>query len=708
MEGKGDVISTQTRVVLGLAGILAMSAVDLPAADSVAPRPTSAREVAHPRVLHGDSFDDRWFWLRERENPEVLAHLAAENAYAEAMTAASRPLADQLYGELVGRLIEDDEGVPARRGDWLYFWRLSKGLQHRVWLRRPAAGGPEQTLVDLNELGRGEKFIALGAFEVSDDGKQLAYSLDRVGFRQYTLYVRDLVRNVTREESVPEVTSVAWAADGRSLFYVVEDDAKRPHRLWRWALDSGERTLVHEEGDERFGVSVERSRSGAWIFATSASHTASEVRLIDPGAPAATPRLVAPRRAGHEYYLEHSGERLFVRSNRAGGNFALFETRAADPAETGWKVVRSHDPQAMLEEVDAFARHLVLSERAGGLMRFRVLDLASGGDHLVTLPEVAYVARGAENEVFDTDRFRYHYESPKTPASVFDYRIADRTSELLKRDVIPGFDPAVWELSRIEAPAKDGVRVPLTVVHRRGLVPDGTHRALLRGYGSYGYAYPTGFDTNAVSLLERGFVLATAHVRGGGELGKAWHEQGRMAAKMNTFTDFIACAEELVRRGYTSPARLAITGGSAGGLLMGAVTNLRPDLFGVVLSYVPFVDVINTMLDTSLPLTVGEFEEWGNPAVEEQYRWMIAYSPYENLAVKAYPAMLVRTSFHDSQVMYWEPAKYVARLRSLKTDGNPLLFRINLDAGGHGGFAGRYDRLRDTAADYAFLLTTLP
>ncbi len=708
MEREGDVIFTPGSVVLGFAGIVAMSAAALNAADAATPKPPRAREVAHPRVLHGDRFDDRWFWLRERDSPEVLAHLAAENAYAEAMTAASRPLAEQLYGELVGRLIEDDEGVPARRGEWLYFWRLKQGQQHRVWLRRPAAGGPEETLVDLNEIGREEKFIALGDFEVSDDGTQLAFSLDRVGFRQYTLHVRDLVRKVTREESVPEVTSVAWAADGRSLFYVVEDDAKRPHRLWRWALDSGERTLVYEEGDERFGVSVERSRSGAWIFVTSASHTTSEVRLIDAVRPAAGPRLVAPRRAGHEYYLEHSGERLFVRSNRDGGNFALFETRAADPAEALWQVVRPHDPEAMLEQIDAFARHLVLSERAAGLMRFRVLDLASGDDHVVTLPEVAYVARGAENDVFDTDRFRYHYESPTTPASVFDYRIPDRASELLKRDAIPGFDPAAWELSRIEAPADDGTRVPLTVVHRRGLVLDGSHRALLRGYGSYGYAYPTGFDANAVSLLERGFVLATAHVRGGGELGKGWHEAGRMAAKMNTFTDFIACAEELVRRRYTAPARLAITGGSAGGLLMGAVTNLRPDLFGAVLSYVPFVDVINTMLDTSLPLTVGEFEEWGNPAIEEQYRWMIAYSPYENLAARAYPAMLVRTSLHDSQVMYWEPAKYVARLRSLKTDANPLLFRINLDAGGHGGFAGRYDRLRDTAADYAFLLTTLP
>jgi oligopeptidase B len=670
-------------------------------------KPPAARRVPHARTLHGERFEDPWFWLRERDNPEVMAYLAAENAYTEAVMAPTGRLREKLYAELVARVKEDDESVPYRRGGWRYFTRTVKGAQHKIHLRRPPAEGPEQVLLDLNELGRTEKFIALGAFEPSDDGTRLAYSLDTTGFREYALHVVDLVSGRPLGAPVPKVASLAWAADGGTLFYAVEDAAKRAYRVYRAQLGAGAPELVYEEGDERFSVRVERSRSGAWIFLVAASHTTSEVRLIDAAAPLAEPRLVEARADGHEYELDHSGAFFYVRSNAAGRNFALYRAPLAMPGRADWELLRAHDPGAQLVEVQAFARHLVLTERAAALTRFRVVELPGGADHLLAMPEAAYAAQPGPNEEFDSAAFRYLYESPTTPDSVFDYHVEERRSELLKRDEVPGYDGSRYEVARFEATAGDGTKVPVTLFHRRGLALDRRNPALLRGYGAYGYPQAAGFDANLVSLLERGFVVAIAHVRGGGDLGKPWHDQGRMAAKMNTFTDFIACAEELVQRGYTAPERLAITGGSAGGLLMGAVTNLRPELFAVVLTYVPFVDVINSMLDTSLPLTVGEFEEWGNPAIPEQYGWIRAYSPYENLAAKAYPAMLVRTSFWDSQVMYWEPAKYVARLRTLKTDSNPLLLKVNLDAGGHGGFAGRYDRLRDVAFDYAFLLTRL-
>ena len=686
--------------------LLAMPTLPLVAADTP-PQPPRAAQAEHVRTLHGDRFDDSWFWLRERDRPEVRSYLEAENAYAEAMTASLAPLREKLYGELAARVLPDDASAPYPKGAWRYAWRIGTGQQYRVWVRQPAAGGPEQVLLDLNELGRDLKFISLGTFAVSDDGSRLAYTLDRKGFRDYTLEVKDLTSGEVLPDRVEKVSSLAWAADGRTLFYAVQDEAKRPYRVYRHTLGQAGAELVYEEPDERFEVEVERSRSGAYVLLTSASHTASEVRVLPAAAPSHAPLLVEPRQSDHEYYLDHAGDFFYIRSNADGRNFALYRAPVASPGRANWRVVRAHDPAVMLERVLAFDGRLVLAERAAGLPRFRVVDLAGGPDRFVTMPEAAYSAFPGPNEEFAAAAFRYTYQSPVTPETVFDYDFASGESQQIRCQQVPGYDASRYEVERIAATAKDGTKVPVTLVHRRGLARDGRNPALLYGYGSYGLPVPISFARDAVSLLDRGFVVAIAHVRGGGEMGKAWHDQGRMANKMNTFTDFIACAEELIRLGWTKPERLAISGGSAGGLLMGAVTNLRPDLFAVVLSYVPFVDVINTMLDSTLPLTVGEFEEWGNPAILEQYRWMIAYSPYENLAARAYPAMLVRTSFWDSQVMYWEPAKYVARLRSLKTDSNPLLFKINLDAGGHGGFAGRYDKLKDTAFDYAFLLSRL-
>ncbi len=690
------------------------SAVAELAAHPPALDPPRAEVRPHTLELHGERLDDPYSWLRERENPEVKAYLEAENAYAESMTERLVPLREQLYGELAARVAEEDSSAPYGKGDWLYFSRTERGKQHRIYCRKRADDLPEQVLLDLNQqLGDG-RYIALGDYEISDDGRLLAFTLDRRGFREYTLQVLDTATGELLGDAIERVTSVAWAADGESLFYATEDATKRPWRVHRHRLgDLGEDQLFFEEKDERFRVSVERTRSGALILLTSASHTASEVRLIDARAPASPPRLMEPRATDHEYYVEDASDRLIVRSNRAGRNFSLYEVFRETPASENWREVLAHDPETMLERVDAFAGRLVITERHGGLPRFRIVERASGRASFVDFPEPTYDAAPGPNQQFETASFRYTYQSMTTPPSVFDYGFVARTSSLIKREPVPGFDPELYVTERFEAVAADGARIPISLVRRRDLalaaLPAPT---LLKGYGAYGISYPAAFDRNAVSLLDRGCVVAIAHVRGGGDLGQPWHDAGRMAAKANTFTDFVAVAEALLGQrsessAITAPGKLAIVGGSAGGLLMGAVTNARPELFAAVVSYVPFVDVIRTMSDAALPLTVGEYEEWGNPALAEQYRWIRAYSPYDNLEPKAYPAMLVRTSFWDSQVMYWEPAKYVARLRTLKRDANPLLLVTNLDAGGHGGFAGRYDRLRDTAFDYAFLLDAL-
>ncbi len=671
------------------------------------PRPPAATRRPHATTIHGRTLDDPFFWLRERDDSEVRAYLEAENAYAEAYLAPFAQLREKLYGELVGRLEEEDASYPYRRGGWLYYSRNARGKQHQIHCRKESEEAPEQVVLDLNELGNGAEYVALGAFEPSDDGHLLAYTLDRTGFREYTLLLLDLRTMESLSEAIPKVTSVAWAADGKTLLYTIENSAKRSYRALRHRLGATGGELVYEESDERFSLAVERSRSGDYLFLSSASLTTSEVRYLPATRPDSAPRLVAAREQDHLYDLEHAGERFFVRSNATGRNFALFEAPAATPERAHWRQLRAHDPAVMLENVAAFAGHLVLGERTLGLNGFRIVELATGAERTVPFREPAYRALPGPNFVFQSRSFRYHYQSMTTPESVFDVDLASGSSTLCKQQPVPGYDASLYRAERIEATAADGVRVPISLVRRHDRATDSPGPALLSGYGAYGISNDVRFDANAVSLLDRGFAIAIAHVRGGGELGKRWHDAGRMTAKRNSFTDFVTCAEELVRRGTTAPNRLAITGGSAGGLLIGAAVNLRPELFAVVLSNVPFVDVIQTMLDPTLPLTVGEFEEWGDPRLAEQFATMLSYSPYDNVAPKAYPAMLVRTSFWDSQVMYWEPAKYVAKLRATKSDSNPLLLLSHLDAGGHGGLAGRYDKLRDRATDFAFLLDRL-
>jgi oligopeptidase B len=613
---------------------------------------------------------------------------------------------------MLGRIQQTDLTVPWRYGAWEYFTRVEEGKQYPTHLRRPARGGAEQVLLDLNAMAQGHTFMGLGAFEVSDDGHLLAFATDSTGFRQYTLQVKDLRTGALLSERVEKVTSAAWAADGRTLFYTVEDAAKRSYRLYRHALGTphARDALVHEEKDERFEVEVERTRSGAYVLLNIGSHTTSEVRFLDARTPAAAFRMVAPRRQDHEYAVDHRGKELFILTNRGGRNFELAVAPVASPGERAWKTRVAHREGVMLERALAFENHLVVTEREQGLPQLSITDLRTGRSRRVPFEEQVYTLFPTGNAEFRAAAFRFTYTSPVTPASVYEVSLTSDAKQLLKETpVLGGYDRTRYRTERVYATAPDGVRVPVSLVSRKDVARDGRAPALLRGYGSYGNPYWVGFSSNDVSLLDRGFVVAVAHVRGGGDLGKTWHDGGRMLQKRNTFTDFVdfvAAAELLVQERYTSPERLAISGGSAGGLLMGAVTNLRPDLFRAVLSYVPFVDVLNTMSDASLPLTVGEYEEWGNPANADEYRYMRTYSPYENLEAKAYPSLLVRTAFNDSQVMYWEPAKYVARLRTLKTDGNPLVLRTNMGAG-HGGASGRYDKLREVAHDVAFLLREL-
>jgi len=667
--------------------------------------PPVARRQPQVMELHGDRRVDEYAWLREKESPEVRAYLEAENDYADSFTASAAQLRENLYGEMLARIKQTDLTVPARQGNYFYYSRTQEGKQYPIWCRRAGSEeGPEEVLLDGNVLAEGHEFFSLGGYEVTDDGTLLAYTTDFTGFREYTLRVKDLRTGQLLPDTIEHVTGMVWAADGRTLFYAVEDEAKRPYRVLRHGVGETSDALVYEEGDERFRVGVSRSRSRAILFLDSVSHTATEVRFLAADSLEGQWRLVAARQAEHEYEVDHHGDRLYIRSNRTGRNFALFSAPLTDPGIENWKEVVPHRADVMLAGMDFFAGHSVILEREAGLPRMRVTDLGTGEWHRIEFPEPAYSAGPGENFEFETNIFRYTYESLVTPRSVFDYNLSTRERTLRKQtEVLGGYDPAEYVTERLAAPAADGTQIPISIVFRRGRPRDGSRPLILIGYGSYGYALPVSFNSNRVSLLDRGFALALAHVRGGGEMGKPWHDQGRMLNKRNTFTDFIAAADFLVDQGYTGHDRLAIHGGSAGGLLIGAVLNLRPDICRVALMHVPFVDVINSMLDSSLPLTVGEFEEWGNPLEPEPYVYMRTYCPYTNLAPRAYPAMLIRTSLNDSQVMYWEPAKYTARLRTLKRDGNPLLLKVNL-AAGHGGASGRYDYLREVAFDYAFLL----
>jgi oligopeptidase B len=676
------------------------------------PKPPVATRSPHTTTIHGLSLTDDYYWLRNKGTPEVEADLQAENAYTDAMATPFAPMAASLYDEMLARVQQDDVSPPYKEGAFMYYSRVETGKQYPIYCRKRggAKDAPEEVLLDLNVLGANEKFISIPGRVVSDDGNQLAYMVDTAGFRQFTLKVKDLRTGKLGPEAIPRVDDVAFAKDGRTLFYVTEDaQTKRRNKLFRHALgdDASKDALVYEETDEMFDMNLDRTLDKRFITATSESKTTTEVRVLDTSRPTASPRVIAPREHDHKYFVDHRGDLFYILTNSGGRNFRLVTAPVADPRRDKWKEILPHRPDVMLEGQLAFDDHLILFERHDALPTLVVLDYKTAKETPIDQAETAYSVSPEENREFSAKTLRYTYQSLKTPEMVVEYDLKTKERKVLKQTKVIGYDPDQYETKRITAPARDGTPIPVSLVYRKGAQPDGTHPMHLTAYGSYGFPSATTFSAPRVSLLDRGFVFALAHIRGGGDNGKRWHDEGRMMAKMNTFNDFIDVAEEMKKDGWAKKDALVISGGSAGGLLMGAVTNMRPDLFRIVLAYVPFVDVINTMLDESLPLTVGEFEEWGNPKHKDEFDYMMKYSPYDNVRAQAYPTMLVRTSYNDSQVMYWEPAKYVAKLRALKTDANTLLFKVNMQPAGHGGQSGRYDRLHDMAWDYAFILAQL-
>ncbi|HUD64907.1 MAG TPA: S9 family peptidase [Candidatus Sulfotelmatobacter sp.] len=694
---------------LALGTLWLISLLVLTAADTGSlPAPPVAKKVPHLTEVNGHKMMDNYFWLRDKPNPEVRAYLEAENDYTEAVMKPTEPLQKKLYAEMLSRVKETDVEVPYKEGDYFYYVRTTAGKQYQIRCRKKGSmDAAEEVVLDINELAKGQTFMSVAAYAVSPDGNLLAYSYDNTGFRQYKLAVKDLRTGKTLEDHAERVGSVVWANDNQTIFYSQEDEvSKRQYRLYRHTSGTaGPDPLVYEEKDERFDVSAAKTLSRAYIFLVLASHTTSEARYIPADQPMAEFKVMEPRRQGVEYYPDHNGDSFYLRVNDTGRNFRLVKAPVADPESKNWQEVVGHDPKVMIDDTDFFKNYYVLYERENGLPQIRVTDLRSGQSRRIEFPEPAYAAYSYINRVYDTTRFRYGYQSAITPASVFAFDMEKATSTLLKQKEVPGgYDRSKYQVEQIYAPAADGVKIPISVVYLKGTKLDGNEGLYLYGYGSYGISIDMFFNSNIFSMVDRGVVTAVAHIRGGGEMGKAWHDAGRMMNKRTTFTDFISSAEYLTTHGYGSKDRLVIEGRSAGGLLMGSVLNLRPDLFHAALVGVPFVDVMNTMLDESLPLTVGEFEEWGNPKEKAAFDYMITYSPYDNVEAKAYPNMLVKTSFNDSQVMYWEPAKYVAKMRALRTDHNTLILKTNLSPAGHGGASGRYDRLKESAFDYAWIL----
>ena len=685
-------------------------------------RPPQARQEPTPTTLHGHRLEDNYRWMRDKSSPELLAYLEAENAYTASVMAPTEQLQAKLYTEMLSHIKETDVSVPYLNRGWYYYVRTVEGLQYPIHCRRLATSSnrfdesqPEEILLDVNELAEGQPFMAVGTMTVSPDGFKLAYSTDNTGFRQYTLHVRDLKTRTDLSDTAERAGSIAWAADSTTLFYTTEDEVTKRHdRVFRHRLGDavGQDVLVYEEKDERFNVAVDKTRDCKYLLMEAGSHTTSEWRFLSAHTPEGEFKVIAPRVEEQEYVIDHRHGLFYIRTNDVGKNFRVVTAPVEKPGREFWIELIPMEKDAPLEDFELFESFCFTSRRKLGLPTLAVTAVATDGklgeSREIEFPEPVYSAGAYANPEFGTERFLYSYQSLVSPASVYEYNVKSGTSTLLKQQEVPGgFDSTRYGSERVWVNAADGVRVPASVVYRRDLFKcDSNNPLYVYGYGSYGYPLPIGFSPSRLALLDRGVVIAYAHIRGGGEMGDLWHDAGKMMVKRNTFSDFIAVTERLVANGYGAKDRVAIEGGSAGGLLMGAVVNERPDLFRAVISHVPFVDVMNTMLDASLPLTVAEYEEWGNPNEAKAFAYMRSYSPYDNLKAGDFPAMLVKTSLNDSQVMYWEPAKYVAKLRTLKTNDTPLLLHINMDAG-HGGASGRYDYLKEIAFDYAFLLREL-
>lgn len=692
--------------------------------DREGPAPPVAKRVPTTRKVHGDVVVDEYAWLRDRDDPDTMAYLEAENAYTEAMTAHTKDLQEELFEEIKARTLETDLSVPGHRDGWWYYTRTLEGQQYSVHCRsrtepelpsdptRPLpAPADELVLLDQNELAGDSPYFALGAFDVSPGGRLLAFSTDYDGGEKYTLRIKDLDTGSTLADEVPNTYyGTAWSADGTTLFYTTVDDAMRPYRVWRHRLgtDAAADEIVHQEDDERFFAGVDLTRSDAYVVISVSSQVTSEVRVLPANDPGGAFQVVQPRRQGVEYSVDHSGDHFYIVHNDGATDFELVQAPVASPGREHWQPVLAHQPGTRIEDADCFADHVVVSLRRGGSTGLHVIPLVDGAPrpgHDIEFAEEVRTVRPGSNPEFRTSTFRLGYTSLATPSSVYDYNVGSRELCLRKRQpVLGGFGPDQYETVREWATAVDGTRVPISLVRRRDAPADGLAPCVLYGYGSYEISADPSFSVPRLSLLDRGFVVAVAHVRGGGDLGRAWYEDGKLLTKCNTFTDYIACAQRLVEVGWTSRDRLVGRGGSAGGLLVGAVANMAPSAFAALVAHVPFVDPLNTILDPSLPLTVIEWEEWGNPVESaEVYRYMKAYSPYENVAGQEYPPMLVTAGLNDPRVGYHEPAKWVARLRATAEGKRQILLKTEMGAG-HRGPSGRYDAWRDEAFNFAFII----
>lgn len=676
---------------------------------------TITQPVAPQRSLrlesHGEIRIDDYYWLRERDNPDVRAYLEAENSYTEALMAHTKPRQAQLYQEMRGRIQEADQTVPEKIGDYYYYQRTEEGRQYPIYCRKQGSlEAAEEVLLDQNALAMGYNFCELGVFKISPDHRLLAFSIDTAGNERFTLRVKDLANGQLLPDAIPDTFySVEWANDNRTLFYNKQDAAWRPYQVFRHPLgaDPAHDTLVFHERDDAYWLQLIKTKDQKYLLLDLHSNTTKEVWFLPADQPTAQPTVVHPREHKLEYAVEHHNGRFLITTNWEAKNFRVMEAPVQTPGKAHWRELIAHRPHVKVDNVEPFRDHLVVYERGHGLRQLHIIDLATHQEHVIPFSEPLYTLVNHANLDFNTNLLRFTFSSLATPATVYDYNMHDRSREQKKQQpVLGGFDPTLYLTQRLYAIAADGVRIPISLVRRKDRPIDQPGPLFLYGYGSYGASMEPSFNSSRISLLDRGVTFAIAHIRGGGELGRTWYENGKLLHKKNTFTDFIACAEQLITAGHTTAAQLVIMGRSAGGLLMGAVTNLRPDLFKGVIAGVPFVDVVTTSLDPTIPLAVIEWEEWGDPEKFEEYTYMRSYSPYDNLEAKAYPNLLVTAGFNDSRVQYWEPAKWVAKLRTLKTDHNRLLLKTNMGAG-HSGASGRFDYLEETAFEYAFILDVL-
>ena len=671
--------------------------------------PPQAKVLPTTLEKHGHQRIDNYYWLNKRDNPEVLAYLTAENEYAKAAMAHREGLEEALFEEIRGRIKQTDLSVPYKLDDYFYYTRFEEGKEYPLYCRKlRTLEADEELMLDVNVVAEGHEYCSVGGLAISFGQGILAYAVDTQGRRIYTIRFKDLGSGELLPDMIPEVTgNLAWANDNRTLFYSKQDPATlRSFQIYRHSLgtEGGQDELVYEETDETFSTSVFKTKSKRYLMITSHQTVSTEYRYLDANDPLGEFQVLVPRERDHEYDVDHYEDAFYIRTNFRAKNFRLMTTTVGKPAKEHWQEMIPHREDVLLESFELFQDYLVVEERKRGLIQLRVLPWKGGDEHYLDFGEPTYFASLGENPEFNTPLLRFVYTSMTTPNSVFDYNMATREKTLLKQEeVLGGFDTTHYQTERLWASARDGMQVPISLVYRKGLEKNGKNPLLLYGYGAYGASMDASFSSSRISLLDRGFVFAIAHVRGGEELGREWYERGKLLNKKNTFADFIDCAEYLLREGYTNQERLFAMGGSAGGLLMGAVVNMRPDLFKGVVAQVPFVDVVTTMLDSNIPLTTGEYDEWGDPNQSDYYQYILSYSPHDNVQAKAYPHLLVTAGLHDSQVQYWEPAKWVAKLRAIKTDENLVLLKTTMEAG-HGGLSGRFRRFKELAFIYAFLL----